>query len=108
METNGDGTYFQVGDHVRIENTQETGTINAADGGSCMYFWMEQTSPKSFQPLSMRMRTLSLLRKRMSNHAPERQHKETRSIDMQQPCGASSANVLEWLLLHDERNGNVF
>ena len=33
METNEEGTYFQVGDHVRIKNTQETGTINAADGG---------------------------------------------------------------------------
>ena len=33
METNEDGTYFQVGDHVRIKNTQETGSINAADGG---------------------------------------------------------------------------
>ena len=33
METNKDGTYFQVGDHVRIKNTQETGTVNAADGG---------------------------------------------------------------------------
>jgi hypothetical protein len=33
MVTNEDGTYFQVGDHVRIKNTQETGTINAADGG---------------------------------------------------------------------------
>ena len=33
METNEDGTYFQVGDHVRIKNTQETCTINAADGG---------------------------------------------------------------------------
>jgi hypothetical protein len=33
METNEDGTYFQVGDHVRIKNTQETGVINAADGG---------------------------------------------------------------------------
>ena len=33
METNEDGTYFQVGDHVRIKNTQETGIINAADGG---------------------------------------------------------------------------
>ena len=33
METNGDGTYFQVGDYVRIKRTQETGTINAADGG---------------------------------------------------------------------------
>jgi len=33
METNQDGTYFQVGDHVRIKNTQETGIINAADGG---------------------------------------------------------------------------
>ena len=33
METNEDGTYFQVGDHVRIKNTQETGTVNAADGG---------------------------------------------------------------------------
>jgi len=33
METNEDGTYFQVGDHVHIKCTQETGTINAADGG---------------------------------------------------------------------------
>ena len=33
METNEDGTYFQVGDHVRIKKTQERGTINAADGG---------------------------------------------------------------------------
>ena len=33
METNADGTYFQIGDHVRIKRTQETGTINAADGG---------------------------------------------------------------------------
>ena len=33
METNGDGTYFQVGDHVRIKRTQETGTITATDGG---------------------------------------------------------------------------
>ena len=33
MVTNEDGTYFQVGDHVRIKNTQETGAINAADGG---------------------------------------------------------------------------
>jgi len=33
METNEDGTYFQVGDRVRIKNTQETGTINATDGG---------------------------------------------------------------------------
>lgn len=33
METNEDGTYFQVGDHVRIKNTQVTGSINAADGG---------------------------------------------------------------------------
>ena len=33
METNEDGTYFQVGDRVRIKNTGETGTITAADGG---------------------------------------------------------------------------
>ena len=33
METHGDGTYFQVGDHVRIKRTGETGTITAADGG---------------------------------------------------------------------------
>ncbi len=33
METNGEGTYFQVGDHVRIKCTQETGTITATDGG---------------------------------------------------------------------------
>jgi len=33
METNEDGTYFQVGDHVRIKRTRETGTITATDGG---------------------------------------------------------------------------
>ena len=33
MEANEDGTYFQEGDYVRIKCTQETGTINAADGG---------------------------------------------------------------------------
>ena len=33
METNADGTYFQVGDHVRIKSTRETGIINATDGG---------------------------------------------------------------------------
>jgi len=33
METNEDGTYFQVGDHVRIKSTRETGTITATDGG---------------------------------------------------------------------------
>jgi hypothetical protein len=33
METHEDGTYFQVGDHVSIKITRETGTINAADGG---------------------------------------------------------------------------
>jgi len=33
METKAHGTYFQVGDHVRIKRIQETGTINATDGG---------------------------------------------------------------------------
>ena len=33
MGTNTDGTYFQVGDQVRIKCTQETGRINAIDGG---------------------------------------------------------------------------
>jgi hypothetical protein len=48
METNGDGTYFQVGDHVRIKCTQETGTINAADGG-VVYMLLDGTNePKLF------------------------------------------------------------
>ena len=33
METTADGTYFQVGDHVRIKRTGELGRINATDGG---------------------------------------------------------------------------
>ena len=47
METNKDGTYFQVGDHVRIKNTQETGTINAADGG-VVYVILDGTKKSKF------------------------------------------------------------
>ena len=47
METNDDGTYFQVGDHVRIKNTQETGTINAADGG-VVYVILDGTRETKF------------------------------------------------------------
>ena len=43
METNADGTYFQIGDHVRIKNTLETGRINAADGG-VVYVLMDGTN----------------------------------------------------------------
>ena len=47
METNEDGTYFQVGDHVRIKITQETGTINAADGG-VVYVLLDGTNQSKF------------------------------------------------------------
>ena len=47
METNADGTYFQVGDHVRIKRTQETGTINAADGG-VVYVLLDETNEPTF------------------------------------------------------------
>ena len=47
METNEDGTYFQVGDHVRIKNTQETGTVNAADGG-VVYVILDETKETKF------------------------------------------------------------
>lgn len=47
METNEDGTYFQLGDHVRIKNTQETGTINAADGG-VVYVILDGTNETKF------------------------------------------------------------
>lgn len=40
METNGEGTYFQEGDHVRIRRTQEIGRVHAADGG-VVYVLME-------------------------------------------------------------------
>ncbi len=43
METNRDGTYFQEGDHVRIKRTQETGRINATDGG-VVYVLMDKTN----------------------------------------------------------------
>ena len=47
METHGDGTYFQVGDHVRIKITQETGTITAADGGM-VYVLLDGTNETKF------------------------------------------------------------
>ncbi len=47
METNGEGTYFQVGDHVRIKRTQETGTITATDGG-VVYVLMDRTNEPKF------------------------------------------------------------
>jgi hypothetical protein len=43
METNGDGTYFQEGDYVRIKRTRETGRINAADGG-VVYVLLDETN----------------------------------------------------------------
>lgn len=43
METNADGTYFQEGDHVRVKRTQETGRINATDGG-VVYVLMDATN----------------------------------------------------------------
>ena len=43
METNVDGTYFQIGDYVRIKNTLETGRINATDGG-VVYVLMDGTN----------------------------------------------------------------
>ena len=47
METNADGTYFQIGDHVRIKRTQETGTINATDGG-VVYVLLDGTNESKF------------------------------------------------------------
>ena len=43
METNADGTYFLVGDYVRIKCIQETGTINATDGG-VEYMLLDETN----------------------------------------------------------------
>jgi hypothetical protein len=47
METNEDGTYFQVGDHVRIKSTRETGIINATDGG-VVYVLLDGTNKSKF------------------------------------------------------------
>ena len=47
METNEDGTYFQVGDRVRIKNTQEIGTINATDGG-VVYVILDRTKETKY------------------------------------------------------------
>ena len=47
METNGDGTYFQEGDHVRIKRTRETGTITATDGG-VVYVLLDGTKESKF------------------------------------------------------------
>lgn len=43
MEINGDGTYLQEGDRVRIKRSQETGRINATDGG-VVYVLMDNTN----------------------------------------------------------------
>lgn len=43
METTGEGTYFQEGDHVRIKRTGERGRINATDGG-VVYVRMDETN----------------------------------------------------------------
>ena len=43
METNGEGTYFQEADRVRIKRTQEVGSIHAADGGD-VYVLMDETN----------------------------------------------------------------
>jgi hypothetical protein len=56
----------------------------------------------------MRKPTLSLSLHRMRQPCSREKHEGTMSIDMQQPRGASFANVLVWLLLHEERKGNVF
>jgi len=59
METNGEGTYFQEGDHVRIKRTQEIGRVHAGDGG-VVYVLMNETNEKnSFLLVPTRMRTLS-------------------------------------------------
>ena len=42
METNGEGTYFQEGDHVSIKRAQEIGRVHAADGG-VVYVLMDET-----------------------------------------------------------------
>ena len=47
METNEEGTYFQVGDHVRIKSTRETGTITATDGG-VVYMLLDGTNESKF------------------------------------------------------------
>ncbi len=47
METNEDGTYFQVGDHVRIKSTRETGTITATDGG-VVYMLLDGANESKF------------------------------------------------------------
>lgn len=43
MKTRADGTFFQVGDRVRLKQTGATGTIDAADGG-VVYVVMDKTN----------------------------------------------------------------
>lgn len=43
METNGDGTFFQVGDQVRVKRTGEKGRVDATDGG-VVYVLMDKTN----------------------------------------------------------------
>lgn len=43
METNGDGTFFQVGDQVRVKRTGEQGRVDATDGG-VVYVLMDKTN----------------------------------------------------------------
>ena len=43
MKTHADGTFFEVGDQVRIKRTGETGRIDATDGG-VVYVLMDRTN----------------------------------------------------------------
>lgn len=43
METDATGTFFQVGDQVRIKRTGETGKVDATDGG-VVYVLMDTTN----------------------------------------------------------------
>ena len=108
LTVNRNGTYFQVGDHVRIKRIQETGTINATDGGVVYVFLDATNGTNLFSAYVDEDAYIELVTARGEATLLQGEgYEETWSVDVQQPRVASSANVLERLLLREERRGDI-
>ena len=93
---------------MRIKRIQETGTINAADGGVVHVLLDGTNGTNLFSAYVDDDAYVKLFTSRGEAILLQGEgHEETWSVDVQQPRDASSANVLERFLFYEERKGNV-
>jgi hypothetical protein len=93
---------------VRIKRIQEKGTINATDGGVVYMLLDETTGTNLFSAYVDEDAYIELVTAEGEATLLRGEgHEETWRVDVQQPRDASSANVLERLLLREERTGDV-